>query len=132
MAKLTPKETMKIMLDDVVEHFSKDPKGLRCTIGEGCFYHPMEEKPNSIGCAIGMYLPNKLCKKLDGRNQTTIVEIIKDKELKSLLPKWMQEVDLRFLSGLQILHDIHTYWTDKGLSELGKEEVRRLKTEYLL
>jgi len=121
----------KNMLNDVVKHFSKNPKELRSiSICNSCLYMPPESKPKSIGCAIGMYLPNKVARQLDRSDDTDIVTVFND--YLTLLPKWMQKMDVSFLNSLQRLHDINSNWDEKGLSKSGKEEVKDIIKEYNL
>lgn len=116
---------MRHMLNDVVEHFSKDPRELRsiAPFMGMCLYHPPVNKPKSIGCAIGMYLPENVCRKMDKqKNGTAIADFFVGKR-KAVLPKWMQKMDVKFLTSVQNLHDNSWNWSGKGLSEGGKEYV---------
>lgn len=76
----------KAMLDDV----TTNPRGLDATY--------------SCGCALGRWLPKKLCEQLDNLDDSTVWKI------KHLLPPWMQEMDWRFLAEIQSLHDQLPYW----------------------
>jgi hypothetical protein len=105
------------MLNEVVKHFSSNSFELRSS-NNGCFYNPPKDKPNSIGCAIGMYLSKKTAKVLD--EHSNITNILNTPKLCKLLPKWMQKMNSNFLHEIQNLHDNDIYWNNKGLTELGK------------
>jgi hypothetical protein len=113
---------MRNMLNDVVEHFSSNPFELRSNSNSGCFYNPPKDKPNSIGCAIGMYLPSKICSKIEGHS----INLTINTNLFNLLPKWMQKMDNYFLISLQSLHDKDDYWNDEGLTAIGKNKVEEI------
>jgi hypothetical protein len=116
---------MRNMLNEVVKHFSSNPFELRSS-NNGCFYNPPKDKPNSIGCAIGMYLPIKTAKVLDN-DTSNITNILDTPKLSKLLPKWMQKMNGDFLQKIQSLHDYSDYWDDKGLTKYGKTEVNEIK-----
>lgn len=125
---MTNKERMYAMLDDVVKHFSKNPEELRSVNTEGdCLYHPPTNKPRSIGCAIGMYMSWKNAKELDKKGVFGIFTVCVDRFKAKLLPKWMNELNVEFLGALQRLHDSQENWESKGLSRIGKQQVKRIK-----
>lgn len=122
------------MLQDVITHFGEDPINRRSE-EEGlyetyCVYSRQENKPNNIGCAIGMYLSDKVAEKLDRNDEGSIKDILKNPELKKLLPKWMLAIDPNFLEDIQILHDNDFIWNDKGLTEKGLDIVRMICKNY--
>lgn len=118
------------MLQDVITHFSKDPEQKRSFSGH-CLYNPPEDQPESIGCAIGMYLSAKLAQKLDDLDNSSI-DLILQTEDSELLPKWMQEMDVSFLGKIQSLHDEHKNWTETNISSRGKQFVRKICKKYKL
>ena len=81
---MTNKETMQVMLQDVVDQFVVNPESRGFNNG-ACSYNPRNPKI-SPGCAIGMYLNTETAKRLD--NIGGIPNIFDSKEL-SLLPDWM-------------------------------------------
>ena len=118
------KEIMQQMLQDVVTHFSENPKELRSIDNNKCLYNPPANKPNSIGCALGMYINTKNAKKLDTCEGSAIWNIWKKEKNKKLLPKWMQKIDIGFLTKLQNLHDCNNNWTDDNITKEGKSFVK--------
>lgn len=123
---------MRHMLNDVVDHFSKSPKELRSRDKFGsCLYDPPSDKPKSIGCAIGMYLPTKICKQLDSRSGTSIDSVL-GSTAENLLPKWMTSLNGGFLYNLQQLHDTDSYWSKNGLTPSGEMAVREMIDEFYL
>lgn len=128
--KYTEKQwQMRHMLNDVVEHFSKNPRELRSKGNRYCTYNPPSEKPKSIGCAIGMYLPKSLCEKLDKMDETSIREILHS-TMKNKLPKWLKSLDPYFLNDLQRLHDFDHNWSDTGLSNAGLDYEKHMIAHY--
>lgn len=84
---MTKKETMQIMLQDVVDQFVVNPKSRGLKNGS-CRYNPGNPKI-SPGCAIGMYLDVETCKKLDHVGSINLVFYF-DKS--DLLPDWMTDL----------------------------------------
>jgi hypothetical protein len=123
MKKATKKEMYRL-LDIVVKHFSKDPKALRSISSDGfCSYFPPKNKPKSIGCAIGMFIPwgHKVrWEALEGVSVDTSI-------LFDALPKDLKIYSKGFLHDLQHLHDDERYWEVKGLSEFGVDLVKIIK-----
>lgn len=46
------------------------------------------------------------------------------------LPKWMKEMDSMFLAEVQLLHDADDAWTEAGISDIGKEQAKRIFNSY--
>lgn len=126
--KLTGRELN--MLQDVITEFGSNPDAKRSFTPNGCKYNPPKRKPLSRGCAIGMYLPVEVCKKLDGTGSIDMVLHTVTK--RKLLPEWMLEMDDRFLGTIQNLHDIPGYWTETGLSSSGIQYVKDICKQYKL
>lgn len=118
------------MLQDVITHFSKNPFELRSVnnINEACLYMPPIDKPLSTGCAIGIFISEKLAKELD--DVGSINYIFQNKSYKISLPKWMQKMDIKFLQDLQDLHDTNDNWTDINISEIGIKWVEGICNRY--
>lgn len=120
---------MRHMLNDVVTYYGQDPEKLRSfSPSIGCRYNPLPNKPNSAGCAIGMYLPKKVCLKLDRIGGVDTV-FYRDPDL---LPKWMRDMGVNFLMEVQSLHDVSEFWSEKGLSGIGIERVYHIINKYKL
>lgn len=119
---------MRHMLNDVVEHFGKDPMSLRSVGLMGCTYKAPANRPFSIGCAIGMYVKPENRAHLDGEG--AILDIIDSPRHKALLPAWMRKMDYRFLAEIQKLHDNEVFWNEKGLSDHGMQFVNRIIENY--
>lgn len=76
----------KAMLDELVEN------------GRG------RDSSYTSGCAIGRWLEDELCERLEGEVDCRVWKIA------HLLPPWLQEMDWRFLAEVQVLHDELPYW----------------------
>ena len=76
---------------------------------------------SSPGCAIGRCIIDRA----PIANRNAGVYGILDQ-----LPKWMKEMDSMFLSEVQALHDDDDAWTEIGLSEIGKEQAKRIFNSY--
>lgn len=131
---MTQKDRMHAMLQDIVDHFSKDPVELRSKVSEGtnCYYHPPKDKPKSIGCAIGMYVGWKDAKKLDLGGSDQILQLMGIPRKAKLIPKWMKNLPGEFLFKCQSLHDVDYHWTDTGISHEGEELVGRICNQFQL
>lgn len=128
---MKPKDRMFAMLQDIITHFSETPDQKRCQRDSGkCLYNPPRTKPNSIGCAIGMYIDNETAKKFDKLASSGIKSVVK--KYHGLLPSWMQVLDVTFLEQCQTLHDDSSYWESKGMSKSGKEYVKFICKEHKL
>ncbi len=124
------------MLNDVVEHFSSNPTELRSKSLKGCFYNPQPNKPKSIGCAISMYISSKNaiylddhCGSIDSAFDGGYTDNL---TLHSKLPKWIQKMDVNFLSEIQNLHDDNVYWTNKTISKESKQKVKKIIKQFQL
>lgn len=120
------------MLQDVITEFGANPLERR-SVGENlnCYYYPKENKPQSKGCAIGMYLSDEVAKKIDSIGCISIVSLFYIDEY-NLLPKWMRKMDLLFLSDIQELHDNKIFWGDNEISELGIKHIKTICKTYNL
>lgn len=120
------------MLQDVITEFSDNPSEKRSIKNAPnsvkCSYNPPDSKPLSKGCAIGMYLPVNLARKLDRLGSTAIEDVMV--ECPELLPKWLREMDVTFLQCIQTLHDDSSYWNEDGLTELGMKHIKFLCAHY--
>ena len=125
------KAVMQQMLQDVVTHFSKDPVGLRavnCT--GGCFYtRVLENSPDNIGCAIGMYLTDEQAEILEN-GYAPIWSVLNNTP--QHLPDWMRKLHFDFLTNLQNLHDFDSYWNKTNISIKGKIKVEEICKEFHL
>jgi len=87
-----------------------------------CSYSPVGDY--SPGCAIGRHLERDniiIQNKYEGGIGHLCAHYGE-----RILPQWMREMDVLFLSGVQFLHDTHTFWHMYGLNELGKEQLEKL------
>lgn len=109
------------ILDETVEYYKKNPRsrqvyldvdGSMCAVGR-CVINP-EDFQNRSNRA-GLY----------GIVSLRTNGLFSDKDLK----EEYRGHDVEFWSAIQNLHDFERYWTEEGLSELGKEIVENLKRE---
>lgn len=128
---MKPKDRMFAMLQDIITHFSENPDEKRCYKNVGkCLYNPPKTKPESIGCAIGMYIDTETAKKFDKLGSSGIKRVFL--KYPDLLPSWMVVLPVEFLERCQTLHDVSNYWESKGLSKSGKEYVKFICKEQKL
>jgi len=116
---MTKKETMQIMLQDVIDQFVVNPKSRGFNKGT-CSYNPGNPKI-SPGCAIGMYLDIETAKKLDKIGD--IENVFATRSI-SLLPDWMINLGEDFLFIIQGFHDRSTNFTETGISILGLDNIK--------
>jgi hypothetical protein len=133
--ELTPDQwQMQNMLQAVIDQFAPNPKERRSVnINKRvCMYNPPKDKPESIGCAIGMFLGTKTAKKLDKSLDcdSSIEYLIQ--EYPEILPTWIKRMNAEFLDSLQRLHDNENNWKDKGFTKLGILTIKDICQEYEL
>jgi hypothetical protein len=126
-------ELRQAMLQDVVTQFGKNPKVTRAISSEGASCRYSRTNNKNLGCAIGMYLPDSLAKKLDSSDETSVLSY----RVFERLPKWMirvgEDTDRpNFLGALQNLHDTNSYFNDKGFSKEGIWEIKNICNRYEL
>ena len=114
-------------LEDTVKWYSENPDR-RCFNHDGkCLYSPKNALNNteSTGCAIGIHLSPELASYLDEHYTNSGVERVFED-----LPDNLKELGVAFLSNIQYLHDIDSFWTKESLSERGKEFVNEIKERF--
>lgn len=119
----------KQVLEDTIDYYSEDVNR-RCKKSNSsqCYYSPktIGKEGISEGCAVGRLLSDKLKEEIDENypDGQSVSGIFNE------LPSEIQSLGEDFLMSLQRLHDTNRFWTEKGLSELGKQEVLIIKQEY--
>jgi len=98
-ATLPMSERIENMLLAVVCTF-EDEKRNSVEFG-GCVYR---SRGQFAGCAIGMFVPEENCKIFDLEEDLSIRYVML--RHKHLLPEWMTDMPLEFLTDLQEWHDI--------------------------
>lgn len=128
--------TKEQLLQSTIDYYGVDPENRRCFKDGNCKYSPKTAGKQGLseGCAIGRHLSPKVQKAFDNfsGNSYSIIDIMAKEEMKKLLPEWMQEMPVGFLSSVQVLHDKSSSWGAKGLSNVGKQRVNRIIEEYKL
>lgn len=119
------------VLNDTVKTYNKTNRAVS-GIG-GCFYF----KEGTVGCGVGRLIEDKeLCKALDvpydenGKSMnSTGVEFIFNR-----LPENVKELGVDFLKEIQLLHDarVHDFWDANGLTQVGVDQVERIKQVFEL
>lgn len=98
--------------------------------GNGCQYRTSDGRM----CAVGMCMNDKAIGKYDNYvgsiSEMTGRIISEGKSLDSIFKEEYRGHNVNFWDDLQCLHDGDYYWTDKGLSHIGKEEVEVLIRKY--
>lgn len=117
--------TKEELLINGLKYYCVNPQERRCIDEKGnCRYSPysLGKEETSEGCWIGRLLDPEVAKKIDYNEQDVdIVSLIEENYYE--LPNYMNNVNMDYLNKLQDLHDADAYWTQSGLSELGKEKV---------
>lgn len=122
---MTKLEIIEELFDN---YYCKDPSR-RAKEGHNCVYRTNEEIPRY--CAVGMCLTKKgvdiaMKRRIGGVYDFSDNNI----DLEKILKKKYQGHESRFWKNLQNLHDESENWTPEVLTEIGKEELNRLKKLY--
>lgn len=83
------------------------------------------------GCAIGRFLKEDDCIKLD-ELRWGIGDILADEELAKLIPTKIKNLGRKFLSQIQILHDVSSNWNETGLTNIGEMRVDGIMNDFKL
>lgn len=125
---MTDKERLTKILDDMVEYYSKNPKGRRASFGENCMYLTS----NNRKCAVGRLLNVKgekdylLDRSIIGANVHELLDQIASDDKEHII-KPIKDLPLRFLEDLQLLHDNPYNWEGNGLSNDGEAEEDKIR-----
>lgn len=112
------------LLEETVTHYTLSNRN---SLNGKCYYYPVN--PNTEGCAIGRKIADKeLCKQMDAMKETAV----SDTQIFNLLPIELQELGIAFLTELQRLHDLNSYWCKTGLSEQGIEAKNHIIKHYCI
>lgn len=115
--------TKEEFLLDLLAYYTVDPNKRRNYKAGRCRYYPLDDNPDTEGCAIGRHLSPENAKILDIGN--CLIENILEGSEKQYLPQWMLDLNTNgFLNDCQDLHDTSSNWLDIGLSEKGKMKVQ--------
>lgn len=111
---------------DALEYYTADPYK-RCVNNTSCSYSPKRASKEGIseGCLIGRHLDSETQEKAD--------DVKYDSDIRSILeynpdfiPLWMQDLGKIFLCDCQTFHDADKNWHPFGLSNTGKEALKRI------
>lgn len=116
-------------LDDTAKYYNINNRGVvpnSLHAGGRCQYASTEKSP---GCAIGRHVFTNVAKELDQLGN--IIDVY-SKNRFDLLPLWMREMGVNFLSEMQQLHDNgfdgrSTYWDENGLTFNGIQKFESIK-----
>jgi hypothetical protein len=125
--------TNQELLIDALEYYTVDPVGRRCKDEDGCYYSPKSvgKESTSSGCLIGRLLSPELAELIDSKESEIGINSLINECLYTL-PSFMNQDNKHFLSACQSLHDVNRYWTETGLSDIGKNRVLSIIEEYNL
>lgn len=113
------------LLVSTVQHYTTENRAL---VNGVCLYSCTT---NSLGCAIGRFLEPEVALAFDNVPGGAGIGIIaKMEEYKQLLPNWMLELGIHFLSEIQKLHDCLYCWDTNGITEEGKHRVSNICTTF--
>lgn len=130
--------TQEEFLIDTLEYYSVDPTRRCATIDGKCYYSPKNTITTGDGCAIGRHLPDMLKESLDVAshgNPITVYSLFTNVDHSHFLkdvPDILKSLDVEFLFRIQVLHDYNSNWHTEGLTNTGKEELRRTIIEFNL
>lgn len=124
--------TNEQILLDALEYYTVDPVNRRCTDGGACYYSAktINKETTSEGCLIGRLLSPELAESIDAKYTKSIDVIFSNGDFE--LPDFINAGNAEFLAACQTLHDISSNWSDAGLSNIGKTEVRKIIYNYKL
>lgn len=106
----------QLFFDYTVNHFNSTNRG----VGD------IQQCSYKNGCAIGIHLDKPLQTLLDDIGQG----YVKEHEIFTRLPEWMQSLGLDFLSNMQELHDRKHNWDEDGLTDSGKYNANMIATKF--
>ena len=116
-------------LEDTIKYYSEDTNR-RCVSYKGvCNYSPEESNKVGIsdGCAIGRHCTPHGRVALDASVCGEVRNVMMSKE-RDYIPVFMQDYGTQFLSYVQTLHDMASYWDANGLTTFGLKEVEDIKS----
>lgn len=116
--------TIKEIVDETVEHYSKDPRRRASNDGD-CFYLLGKKK-----CAVGRCMTPKA--------RTKYAEFVGGATdlhfdaggIDNVLPPRYRGHPLLFWSLLQQLHDTDSYWSESGITEDGANYAKEIITRF--
>ncbi len=120
----TLKEKQLDFLNETIEHYKTNPRGMKK--GSYCSYEH--------GCAIGRHLNKELAIQLDKLIDIGQNSGVSYSNVFNILPEFLKELKIDFLTRVQKLHDNSLFWTKNDsefgfdLSESGESEVNSIKT----
>lgn len=112
-------KTKEQFIQEFIDYYGSHPERRSVDSEQRCSYLPAHE--NTEGCAIGRYLTEEICKKIEGKSITACFYTCPS----------LEHLGFKFLKEMQILHDWEFYWDEKGLSELGQQNLQSIKNNYL-
>lgn len=121
---MKPPTTMEQYLTEVCLIFNSENRSL-ALMGRFCVY---SHNYNGFGCAVGLYLSKEEAMELDDGEL-----LLRDlyNQYATLRSK-LGHFPVDFLADMQRLHDNENLWNKEGLSNIGKEVVKNIISEYKL
>ena len=118
--------TRKELLDNTIARYNI---ANRARNGSGCSYIIMADGVKNKGgrCAIGAEVSKDTAIALE----ETGASVAEDATF-VLLPPRLKRLGQEFLEQVQLLHDVDENWNTRGLSKIGREEVRNIREDYNL
>jgi hypothetical protein len=119
------KKSLSQKLAENLAYFVNDPKK-RCAVGGECKYSGVTLNLKTKGCFVGSLLAPKDRLLADAGGLSTSYELITNgPKLGIKLPKIVSE-NQQLMKKFQMLHDDDNYWRKTGLSDEGKDELKRI------
>ena len=114
-------QRMEIHMRFVMNHYNSTNRAAK--ISGNCQYAPIDDY--SLGCAIGIFIPNKQCVVFDARINGGVTAIYEE------LPEHMKALPVVFLSRMQHLHDIGDNWDRNGITQRGLDACYEIYYEHI-
>lgn len=115
--------TKEQILIEGLKPYLEDPSR-RSVINGNCVYNG----PNGTHCFVGQFMPNELKELGEGiyDNRGTVEVLIENYENIFENHPIINDENLEFLEKCQALHDVHSHWTNEGISEEGMKYLEKI------
>jgi hypothetical protein len=119
------KKSLSQKLADNLAYYVADPAKRRCSDGKQCRYSGKTIGKKTVGCFVGRFMSAKDRIIADANIISLRSLIEKSKSLGIKLPKIIRENE-PIIYSFQVLHDSADNWGERGLSRIGKYELKRI------
>lgn len=114
------------IIKETVEYYSADVSRRSIFVTELGLYKCMYNSPDGKQCAFA-----RCAEPIDSKYESySSDKLLLEAGIKILKPEYRHIVNKSFWHALQRLHDKHSHWGDRGLTEAGKTYVKKLMDKY--